>query len=124
MYLFIYVVRKSAGKRRKSYLQGSRFQNFQGGIPPYSLEAHSFGARSVRTFEKSARYAPGIERFLGDFLFYKPSLIHPQEDYRKDIGHNKLLYDNKPDLLMHRWRYPSLSIHGMSHNTTTILYIS
>ncbi|KAK3749409.1 hypothetical protein QZH41_015869, partial [Actinostola sp. cb2023] len=35
------------------------------------------------------------------------------EDYRADIGHNKLLHDNKPDLLMHRWRYPSLSIHGI-----------
>ncbi|XP_031573362.1 cytosolic non-specific dipeptidase-like isoform X1 [Actinia tenebrosa] len=35
------------------------------------------------------------------------------EEYRKDIGHNRLLHENKPDLLMHRWRYPSLSIHGI-----------
>mmetsp|Transcript_21379 Transcript_21379/g.35374 ORF Transcript_21379/g.35374 Transcript_21379/m.35374 type:complete len:520 (-) Transcript_21379:63-1622(-) len=26
---------------------------------------------------------------------------------------NKLLFDNKKDLLMHRWRYPTLSLHGI-----------
>ncbi|KRZ77380.1 Cytosolic non-specific dipeptidase, partial [Trichinella papuae] len=36
------------------------------------------------------------------------------ESYRKSIGASKLLYDNKAELLMHRWRYPSLSIHGIS----------
>ena len=35
------------------------------------------------------------------------------EEYRKDIGVNKLIHDNKPDVLMHRWRFPSLSIHGI-----------
>ena len=39
------------------------------------------------------------------------------EDYKsaskvKTIS-NKLLYDNKKDLLMARWRYPSLSLHGI-----------
>lgn len=35
------------------------------------------------------------------------------ESYRKDIGHNRLVHDNKKDLLMHRWRFPSLSLHGI-----------
>ncbi|XP_060068837.1 cytosolic non-specific dipeptidase-like [Ylistrum balloti] len=35
------------------------------------------------------------------------------EDYKTDTGCNALIYDNKPDILMHRWRYPSLSIHGI-----------
>lgn len=35
------------------------------------------------------------------------------EDYRKDIGSPKLIHDKKEDVLMHRWRYPSLSLHGI-----------
>lgn len=35
------------------------------------------------------------------------------ESYRKDIGHNRLVHDSKQNLLMHRWRYPSLSLHGI-----------
>lgn len=39
------------------------------------------------------------------------------EDYKdaskvKSVS-NKLVYDNKKDLLMARWRYPSLSLHGI-----------
>lgn len=35
-------------------------------------------------------------------------------EYRKDIGCNKLAHnEDKNQLLMHRWRYPSLSIHGI-----------
>lgn len=35
-------------------------------------------------------------------------------DYRKDIGASRLLYnEDKNQLLMHRWRYPSLSLHGI-----------
>ncbi|KAF5278144.1 hypothetical protein FQR65_LT03660 [Abscondita terminalis] len=36
------------------------------------------------------------------------------EDYRRSIGCKKLLHnENKVKLLMHRWRYPCLSIHGI-----------
>jgi len=35
------------------------------------------------------------------------------ETYRKEIGHNRLIHDNKKDVLMHRWRNPSLSLHGI-----------
>lgn len=36
------------------------------------------------------------------------------EEYRNDIGCNKLAHkEDKKQLLMHRWRYPSLSIHGI-----------
>ena len=37
-----------------------------------------------------------------------------QEDYRQDVGVRKLLHDRKEDILMHRWRFPSLSFHGQS----------
>uniref|UniRef100_A0A3Q3XE33 Cytosolic non-specific dipeptidase n=1 Tax=Mola mola TaxID=94237 RepID=A0A3Q3XE33_MOLML len=35
------------------------------------------------------------------------------DEYRRDIGVEKLLYDKKDEILMHRWRYPSLSLHGI-----------
>nr|XP_029521318.1 cytosolic non-specific dipeptidase-like [Oncorhynchus nerka] len=34
-------------------------------------------------------------------------------EYAKDIGAGKLLHDRKEAILMHRWRYPSLSLHGI-----------
>lgn len=34
-------------------------------------------------------------------------------EYKTDIGVDKLIHDNKADVLKARWRYPSLSIHGI-----------
>ncbi|NXH39216.1 CNDP2 dipeptidase, partial [Dicaeum eximium] len=34
-------------------------------------------------------------------------------DYAKDVGATRLLHDAKREILMHRWRYPSLSLHGI-----------
>nr|CAI5834770.1 unnamed protein product [Callosobruchus analis] len=42
-----------------------------------------------------------------------PKIAFDVEDYRKNIGSKKLLHSSKEDILMHRWRYPSLSIHGV-----------
>uniref|UniRef100_A0A914ZHT1 Peptidase M20 dimerisation domain-containing protein n=2 Tax=Parascaris univalens TaxID=6257 RepID=A0A914ZHT1_PARUN len=36
-----------------------------------------------------------------------------QADYQASIGAKKLLRPSKPELLMNRWRYPSLSLHGI-----------
>ncbi|SCU82930.1 LAFA_0D00848g1_1 [Lachancea sp. 'fantastica'] len=35
------------------------------------------------------------------------------EEMNAASGSQTCLYDNKSDILMHRWRYPSLSIHGL-----------
>ncbi|CAG9857731.1 unnamed protein product [Phyllotreta striolata] len=36
------------------------------------------------------------------------------DEYRSDIGCAKLLHDERKDeILMHRWRFPSLSLHGI-----------
>ncbi|KAG8133417.1 hypothetical protein E2320_011245 [Naja naja] len=35
------------------------------------------------------------------------------KEYAKDVGATKLLHDTKEMILMHRWRYPSLSLHGI-----------
>ncbi|XP_041471586.1 cytosolic non-specific dipeptidase-like [Lytechinus variegatus] len=35
------------------------------------------------------------------------------EEYRKDIGANELLHSSKEKILQHRWRFPSVSIHGI-----------
>ncbi|XP_044282436.1 cytosolic non-specific dipeptidase isoform X1 [Varanus komodoensis] len=34
-------------------------------------------------------------------------------EYAKDVGTTRLLHGTKKDILMHRWRYPSLSLHGI-----------
>ena len=43
---------------------------------------------------------------------YEPIDFDPEE-YRKEIGTKELLYPDKVGTLTHRWRYPSLSIHGI-----------
>ncbi|XP_066572172.1 cytosolic non-specific dipeptidase [Amia ocellicauda] len=35
------------------------------------------------------------------------------ENYRKKIGVDRLMYSTKEDVLAHRWRYPTVSIHGI-----------
>ncbi|XP_051922404.1 cytosolic non-specific dipeptidase [Hippocampus zosterae] len=35
------------------------------------------------------------------------------ESYMSKIGVSQLMYNNKVDLLAHRWRYPTVSIHGI-----------
>ncbi|KAM9431805.1 cytosolic non-specific dipeptidase [Clarias gariepinus] len=35
------------------------------------------------------------------------------ETYRSTIGVDRLMYDNKVDLLAHLWRFPTVSIHGI-----------
>ncbi|GAB1599912.1 cytosolic non-specific dipeptidase-like [Argonauta hians] len=35
------------------------------------------------------------------------------EDYSTDIGCQKLLHSSKDEILKHRWRHPSLSLHGI-----------
>ena len=43
---------------------------------------------------------------------YKP-IDFDLDEYRKDVGVEKLLHEDKAQLLMHRWRFPSLSLHGI-----------
>ncbi|CAB1421586.1 unnamed protein product, partial [Pleuronectes platessa] len=35
------------------------------------------------------------------------------DEYCKDVGVKHLLHETKEKILMHRWRYPSLSLHGI-----------
>uniref|UniRef100_A0A672M507 Cytosolic non-specific dipeptidase-like n=1 Tax=Sinocyclocheilus grahami TaxID=75366 RepID=A0A672M507_SINGR len=35
------------------------------------------------------------------------------ESYKSEIGLSQLMYSNKVDLLAHRWRHPTVSIHGI-----------
>lgn len=43
---------------------------------------------------------------------YEPIDFDPNE-YKSDIGTKKLIHDKKENVLMARWRYPSLSLHGI-----------
>ncbi|TMW54656.1 hypothetical protein DOY81_000187 [Sarcophaga bullata] len=61
---------------------------------------------------------PGIERDIAPLLHNEHKIYetidYEVEDYKSDIGAKKLPHkENKTQLLMHRWRYPSLSIHGI-----------
>nr|XP_039268771.1 cytosolic non-specific dipeptidase-like [Styela clava] len=47
------------------------------------------------------------ERRLYETIDFDPDV------YRRDIGTEKLRFTNKEDILMKRWRYPSLSLHGI-----------
>jgi len=42
-----------------------------------------------------------------------PKLDFDPEDFRSEIGAAKLIHDSKELLMMNRWRYPSLSLHGI-----------
>ncbi|KAH6935124.1 hypothetical protein HPB50_003452 [Hyalomma asiaticum] len=41
------------------------------------------------------------------------SIDFDMDEYRKDIGASGLLHSTKEEVLMHRWRFPSLSLHGV-----------
>ncbi|KAK3697503.1 hypothetical protein QZH41_002099 [Actinostola sp. cb2023] len=75
------------------------------------------GLLSTLVDVKGKILVPGVYDSVAELTVKEKALYDDidfdMEDYRADIGHNKLLHDNKPDLLMHRWRYPSLSIHGI-----------
>lgn len=53
--------------------------------------------------------APVTEK---EMLSYK-SIDFSLDDYAGDIGAPKLVHQTKEDILMHRWRFPSLSLHGI-----------
>jgi len=52
-----------------------------------------------------------LEMSDDELALYGPIDFDPEE-YRKEIGTKELLYPDKVGTLTHRWRYPSLSIHG------------
>lgn len=41
------------------------------------------------------------------------SIDFDPEDFKNDLGAEKLQHETKEDILMHRWRFPSLSLHGI-----------
>ena len=42
-----------------------------------------------------------------------PLLDFSPDDFKDDVGATKLIHDSKEKLLMNRWRFPSLSLHGI-----------
>lgn len=60
---------------------------------------------------------PGIYDTVSELTEEEKALYDPIDfdmgDYREDIGAKKLIHDTKAATLMHRWRYPSLSLHGI-----------
>ncbi|XP_022083773.1 cytosolic non-specific dipeptidase-like [Acanthaster planci] len=60
---------------------------------------------------------PGVYDKVAELTEEESKLYAPidfdMEDYREEIGTERLLHDTKEKVLQHRWRYPSLSIHGI-----------
>ncbi|XP_038054212.1 cytosolic non-specific dipeptidase-like [Patiria miniata] len=60
---------------------------------------------------------PGVYDKVAELTEEEASLYGPidfdLEEYRQEIGTERLLHDSKDKILQHRWRYPSLSIHGI-----------
>ncbi|MEE6464641.1 hypothetical protein FKM82_006312 [Ascaphus truei] len=60
---------------------------------------------------------PGINEAVAPLLATEKALYDAidfdLEDFAKDIGAERLLHDSKEHILMHRWRYPCLSLHGI-----------
>jgi len=60
---------------------------------------------------------PGISDEVAELTKAEEALYAPidfdPEEYRGDIGADKLIHKTKQDILMARWRYPSLSLHGI-----------
>jgi len=60
---------------------------------------------------------PGINEQVAKLTAEEAALYEPidfdLEEYRGDIGTNKLIHDKKEHVLQSRWRYPSLSLHGI-----------
>ncbi|XP_073847644.1 cytosolic non-specific dipeptidase 2 [Musca autumnalis] len=61
---------------------------------------------------------PGIERDIAPLLHNENEIYqnidYEVEDYKNDVGTTRLPHnEDKTRLLMARWRYPSLSIHGI-----------
>lgn len=60
---------------------------------------------------------PGLYDTVSQVTEEEKALYEPidfdLEDYRQDIGAKKLIHDTKEATLMHRWRYPSISVHGI-----------
>jgi nonspecific dipeptidase len=48
-----------------------------------------------------------VAKVTGDESTSYDTIDFSMEAYRKEIGHNRLIHDNKKDVLMHRWRHPS-----------------
>jgi Cys-Gly metallodipeptidase DUG1 len=74
---------------------------------------------------------PGINGLVDDVTpdeidQYK-QIDFSMEEFKNTIGSEATIYDTATDTLMHRWRYPSITIHGISGadsspNQTTAIY--
>eukprot|EP00301_Raphidiophrys_heterophryoidea_P024769 c8144_g1_i1.p1 GENE.c8144_g1_i1~~c8144_g1_i1.p1 ORF type:complete len:509 (+),score=129.33 c8144_g1_i1:53-1528(+) len=59
-----------------------------------------------------------VEPLTADELERAGDMDFDVERYKNDVGlvgQRQLLHDQRENILMHRWRYPCLSIHGIQH---------
>jgi len=80
--------------------------------------------------QKGKILIPGVNELVDPLTKDEDSLYAPidfdPEEFREDIGAERLLHhgeDCKKKTLQHRWRYPSLSIHGAWQSLTNIQFL-
>lgn len=100
-------------------VQGSRRDLHSGGFGGTVHEAMSDLIYLLNTLAdgKGRILVPGIYEAVApvgenETDLYK-NLEFSQQEMQADTGVTQFLHDTKEDLLMHRWRYPSLTIHGI-----------
>ncbi|XP_076869326.1 cytosolic non-specific dipeptidase [Brachyhypopomus gauderio] len=54
-----------------------------------------------------------VSAFSHDEWRFYQDIEFDMDSYRAKIGVDQLMYNNKTELLAHRWRYPTVSIHGI-----------
>ncbi|PVD33413.1 hypothetical protein C0Q70_04669 [Pomacea canaliculata] len=54
-----------------------------------------------------------VKKLTEEEMALYESIDFDLEEYRQDVGVQRLIHNKKEDILMHRWRYPSLSLHGI-----------
>lgn len=67
--------------------------------------------------EKAKILVPGIYDSVAPLTEEERKLYEnidfDMDDYREDIKHGRLVQSKKAEVLMYRWRYPALSLHGI-----------
>jgi len=81
------------------------------GVPILAVIRDSFS--EIDFSHAAAHHQHIFEQVTDEELASYEPIDFELEEYKKDVGVESLLHDNKAALLMHRWRFPSLSLHGI-----------
>ncbi|RLW13252.1 hypothetical protein DV515_00000107 [Chloebia gouldiae] len=77
----------------------------------------TYGLRGSLVDKKGKILIPGVNEAVAPVTDEELALYEKIDfdltEYARDVGATRLLHGAKREVLMHRWRYPSLSLHGI-----------